>query len=180
MGIAASAAGDLLVSDLESHRIWKVPAAGGQPVKFADVSAPHGMTFDEQGRLWVVSHGADQLLRFSAAGKVEVIVKGRPFKFPHDVVVDKEGQAFVSDGYAKAVWKVPATGGTPAEWVQGKPLVSPVGIAWKTRGTSVLIVDPHAKQLFVAEGGKITAVTPPVAIPVPVAAPTPAATPAKP
>ena len=165
MGIAVNAAGELLVADLERHCIWKVPAAGGKPVKFADVSAPHGVAIDAQGRLWVVSHGADMLLRFSTEGKAEPIVKGRPFSFPHDVVLDKDGLAYVSDGYAKGVWKIPASG-VPTKWVEGKPLVSPVGIAWKSAEGPLLIVDPHARQLFEADAaGKVTAVTPVIAKP---------------
>ena len=165
MGIAVNSAGELLVSDLETHAIWKVPAGGGKPVKFADVSAPHGVALDSQGRLLVVSHGADMLVRIAADGKGETVVKGRPFSFPHEVVLDKDGQAFVSDGYGKAIWKVPANG-APAKWVVGKPLENPVSIAWRASGAGLLIVDTRAKQLFEADpAGKISAVTPPISKP---------------
>ena len=85
--------GDLLVSDLELHHIWKVPAAGGKPTLFAKVEAPRGLALDQAENLWVVSGTADQLLKVSPEGKVAVVVKGRPFNFPHDVVVLDDGSA---------------------------------------------------------------------------------------
>src|SRR5438132_1259504 len=75
MGLAVNTFGDLFVSDLEVHWIWKVSEAGGKPVKFAEVPAPRGMTIDAEGALWVISHGNNQLVRISPDGKVEPIVK---------------------------------------------------------------------------------------------------------
>lgn len=154
MSIAVNSAGDLLVADLEVHYIWKVPDAGGKPVKFAEVPAPRGLAIDAEDRLWVVSHGKDHLVRISPDGKIEPIVKGRPFQFAHTVVLDKDQTAYVCDGYAKTVWKVGGDG-KPVEWAKGKPLINPVGLAWK--GETLLIVDPHAKVVFQADPeGKLT------------------------
>jgi DNA-binding beta-propeller fold protein YncE len=154
MSIAVDADGDLFVADLETQRIWKVPAAGGEPQEFAVIPAPRGLAFDKQGRLWVVSHGKNQLIRFSADGKSEVVVKGRPFRFPHQVVLDDAGTAYVSDGYSKAIWKI-ADGKPPEKWVEGKPLDNPVGIA--LRGKDILIADPRANALFVIDAeGKLS------------------------
>lgn len=143
--IAFDPKGDIYVSDLELRQIVKVPEAGGAAVKFAEVPAPKGIAMDAKGRLWVVSHGKDQLLRLSPEGKVETVVSGRPFQFPHNVAFDKDQNAYVSDGYAKTIWKIDATG-KPAKWVEGKPLLNPVGIAWQ--GERLLIADPHAKAVF--------------------------------
>jgi sugar lactone lactonase YvrE len=149
MSIAVNAAGELLVADLELHRIFKVPAEGGEPAVFAEVRAPRGLAIDAEDRLWVVSHGEDQLLRFSPSGEKEVVVSGRPFEFPSAVVVGPEDIAYVCDTYAKAVWKV--AGGKPEKWIAGAPLVSPVGLA--RRGESLLIADPHAVAVFEADAG---------------------------
>jgi streptogramin lyase len=140
--IAVAKSGEILVGDLETHRIWKVPAAGGQPELFAQLPAPRGLHVDREDRVWIVSHGKDQLLRMTASGKPEVIVAGRPFEFPSAVVVDGEGTAYVCDTYAKAIWKV-ASGKPPAKWLTGDPLVSPVGLAWQ--GENLLVADPRAK-----------------------------------
>ncbi|MAX36796.1 MAG: hypothetical protein CME33_09560 [Gimesia sp.] len=137
--------GDLLVSDLELQQIWKVPAAGGKPTLFAKVEAPRGLALDQGENLWVVSGTADQLLKVSPDGKVAVVVKGRPFNFPHDVVVLDDGSAIVSDGYEKALWKV-AADGTTEKWVVGEPFKNPVGIT--RQGQNILVSDPHAKTVF--------------------------------
>jgi sugar lactone lactonase YvrE len=151
MDVVVTKAGDLLVSDLELHRIWKVSAAGGKPTLFAEVSAPRGLALDQAGNLWVVSGTADQLLKVTPEGKVSVVVKGRPFNFPHDVVVLADGSAVVSDGYEKTLWKVTPDGKTE-KWVSGEPFKNPVGIA--LQGKNILVADPHAKTVFVVDGEK--------------------------
>lgn len=147
MGIAVTADGDLLVSDLEVHRIWKVTLSDEKPrtETYAEVAAPSGVCLDGDGRLWVVSRGTNAVYRVAADKKVDVVVSGRAFEFPHAVLVDGEGTAFVSDGYAKAIWKVPAKG-QPEQWVAGEPLVNPVGLAWQN--DNLLVVDPRAKAVF--------------------------------
>ena len=79
MSIAVNSKGDLLVADLELHRIWKVPAAGGKPEQVAEVQAPRGVCVDSEDNVWVVSHGKNQVVRITASGKVETVVEGRPF-----------------------------------------------------------------------------------------------------
>ncbi len=155
MGIAVTGEGDLLVSDLEVHCIWKVTRTGGVE-KYADVAAPTAVWLDAENRLWVVSRGTDALLRVAEEKKVEVVVTGRAFEFPNAVVVDREGTAYVSDGYAKAIWRL-VPEGKPEKWVAGEPLVHPVGLAW--RGDDLLVVDPRAKSVFqVDRDAKITPV----------------------
>jgi len=164
MGIVADAKGEfLLVSDLERHCIWKVPAMGGEPVKLADVSAPTALALDGDGRLWVVSRGENAMYRVAPDGKVETIVAGREFLFPNAIALDAEGTAYVTDGYAKAIYKV-KVGNSPdaaeptiEKWVEGEPLVNPVGMAWQ--GNSLLVIDPRAKALFrIDKEGKIETV----------------------
>lgn len=145
MGIAVNRAGELLVSDLELHTVWKVPPDGGEPVEFARIAGPSGVCIDGEDRLWVVSRAENGLWRVSPEGKTEVIVKGRAFQFPHSVVVDKESTAYVCDGYAKTVWKVDADG-KPQKWAASSSFVNPVGLAW--RQEKLLVVDPRAKAVF--------------------------------
>lgn len=156
MSIAVRSNGDLIVADLELHRTWKVPAAGGKPDQVAEVPAPRGVCIDSDDNVWVVSHGKNQVVRITAAGKVETVVEGRPFQFPHNIVLSPDKTAFVTDGYAKAVWKIPP-GGKPEKWVSGDPFVNPVGLAWKK--DNLLVVDPRANAVFeIAPGGKVTKV----------------------
>ncbi len=153
MDIAVNKNGDLYVADLELHRIWKVPQAGGTPIEFLEIRAPRGLFVDLDDRLWILSHGDNQVLRATSAGEIETVVMGRPFAFPHCIVVDAEGVAYVTDGYDKTVWKI-TPGKEPEPLVRGEPLQNPVGLAWK--GESLIVVDPRAKSLFeVRLDGKI-------------------------
>lgn len=159
MGIAVTPNGDLLVSDLDLHRIMKVNLSGeNTPVveKYAEVPAPTGVFLDAEERLWVVSRDKDALLRVTKDRKVETVVSGRAFAFPHAVVLDNEGTAYVSDGYGKTIWKVPRDG-KPVKWASGDPLVMPEGLAW--RDGNLLVVDPRAKGVFQLDpDGKVSTV----------------------
>jgi streptogramin lyase len=157
MAIAFDSQGDILVCDLEIHQVVKVPEAGGEPVRIADVTAPRGIAVDPQGRIWVVSAAAKdpkgQVVRILDDGKVESVVADHPFQLPHTIVLDDKQNAYVCDNYAEAVWKF-EPGNKPEKWISGKPLVKPVGITFA--GGRLLIADPHAKMIFEADlDGKI-------------------------
>jgi streptogramin lyase len=153
-GLGVLKSGEIIAADLELHRVMRIPAAGGKPTVYAEVAAPRGIFVDGEDRVWIVSHGKDQLLRGDATGKLETIVAGRPFQFPSSVVVRADGTALVCDTYAKAVWRV-APGKEPAKWASGEPFVSPVSLA--LQGENVLVADPRAKGLITIDSaGKAT------------------------
>lgn len=152
MSIAVDTKGNIYVADLEVNWIWKLPPAGGPPKKFAEVPAPRGMTIDGQDRLWVVSGSKDQLVRVLSDGKVEVVVSGRPFRYPNDVALAPDGTAYVSDGYARTIWKI-APGTKPQAWIAGAPLVNPVGLAWHAGDLFVADPNPKAKNGQVYKAG---------------------------
>lgn len=158
--IAIDPSGDLFVSDLETQRVWRVPAAGGEPKEVAMLAAPRGLFVDGQGRLWAVAASGDApLVRIGADGTVEPVVKERVFEFPHDVVVADDGTAYVSDNYARCIWKV-APDGSASKWASGDPLRGPVGLA--LRGGRVIIADPQARAIWEADAeGKLTALVKP-------------------
>ena len=152
MDIAVDAEGNLLVADLELHRIVKVPKAGGNAEKVVEVNAPRGLCYDGQKQLWIIS--GRKLVRLAPDGKLETIVDAGVFEFPHTVVVQGDGLAYVCDGYAKAIWKI-APGQKPEKWVSGAPLVNPVGM--DLLGDKWIVVDPHAKAVFeIDASGKLT------------------------
>ena len=136
----------LFVADLETQRIWKFPATGGQPEEVAVIPAPRGIAIDAKDRLWVVSHGKNQLLRLSHDGKQkEVIVKGHPWKFPHQLVLKDDQSAYVVDGYGKTVWSV-SENGTSKSFVKDTRFKNPTCVALQKK--NLLIVDPQANSLF--------------------------------
>lgn len=145
---------NIFVTDLELKWVWKIPAAGGKVEKFAEVDAPHGITIDADKNLWVISHGKNQLVRVAPDAKVEIVVEGRPWQFPHEVELDKDKTAFVTDGYGKAVWKIPF-GGKPEKLFSGEPLANPVGLTWQDG--KLLVIDPRAKGVFAVDlSGKLS------------------------
>ena len=159
MAMALAKSGDIYVADLELHRIWKVPSAGGKPEEVAVLPAPRGMTIDSTGKLWIVSHGPNHVLKLNPAdGKVETVVEGMAFQFGHDIVLKDDQTAFVVDGYAKTVWKI-EEGKAPVEFAKGEPFKNPVGLSLSKQG--LLVADPHKKTIYrVSEDGVISAYSP--------------------
>jgi sugar lactone lactonase YvrE len=147
MAIAANSQGELFVTDTELQRVWKVPAEGGEPGEFLLVSGPRGIVVDDEDHVWVLSLQTPQLQRVSPDGEAVAIVSELTFEFPHQVELGPDGTAYVSDGYAKAIWKV-TPDGAAEKWISGEPLDNPVGISW--HGEELLIIDPRANALFSA------------------------------
>ncbi len=143
--IAIDSKGNLLVSDLELHCIFQVPSTGGAATEWVKVPAPRGIAVDAEDRVWVVSHSKEPLVRFAADKTKEVIVTEPVFQFAHQIVVDSKGDSYVTDGYAKSVWRIPAKG-KPEKFFSGEPLKNPVGLS--KQGEKLLIADPHQKMIY--------------------------------
>ncbi len=150
--------GELMVSDQELHCIWKVPAAGGDPVKFADVAGIIAMCGDKEGTLWVSSGLQPIVRRVKADGTVEEVVSDALVQFPQELVVDAAKTVYLADNYSKTIWKI-AEGQPPTKLAEGTPLVSPVGITWS--GEKMIVTDPRAKGVFeLDQAGQITKIAP--------------------
>ncbi len=143
--IAVDASGDLLVTDQGEgdQRIARIPAEGGKVELVAEVFTPRGLDVDSEQNVWVISQR--RLLRLLPDGTHETVVDNGVFEFPHAVVVRDDGVAFVSDGYARTIWKIDP-GQAPQAWVRGDPLKNPVGMTlWQDQ---LVVADPHARALF--------------------------------
>ena len=143
--IAVKSDGTIYVADLELRRLVRIPAGTGDVEAVASVN-PRGVFVDHQDRVWVVSQNPQQLLMVSDAGEVTAIVKERTFEFPHQVVVNRAGEAFVTDGYKKAIWRV-KPGAAAEVFSSGAPLDGPVGIALDAND-QLVVVDPRAQAVF--------------------------------
>lgn len=154
MAIAVDADGSLFVADLELHRIFKLPAAGGEAKVFVEVSAPRGLVFDKDGQLVVLSTTKDQVHKIDAKGNKTLLVKDKPFNMPQNIVLASDGNYYVSDNYEKCIWRVTGDGKT-SKLVSGDPLVNPVGLS--VSGDRLLVTDPRAKAVFECDlAGKLT------------------------
>ncbi len=110
--------------------------------EFVKCSAPRGIAIDSKDRVWILANVNDSLVRYSPDKSAEVIIKGTPFEFPNQMVLDDEENAYVCDGYAKAFWQV-KPGSQPEKLISGEPFKNPVGI---TRdGGKLIVADPHLR-----------------------------------
>lgn len=148
MDLAFKSDGTLYVADLELRMLLRIPADSRQVERVAEIN-PRGLFVDSKDQLWVVTQNDQQLLIVADDGQQQVIVKERVFEFPHQVVVNSAGEAFVSDGYKKGIWKV-IPGTAPQLLFSGPPLMNPVGLALIDDG--VVVVDPAAKAVFRLDG----------------------------
>ncbi|MCA9193743.1 MAG: NHL repeat-containing protein [Planctomycetales bacterium] len=142
--LAVAADGTIYVADLELRSLFRISRDHQSLDVVAQVN-PRGVFVDSQNTVWVVSQNAEQLLTVGQDGSVTKIIDHRVFEFPHQVVVDQAGVAYVTDGYRKAIWKV-VTGKEPAIFFEGAPLDNPVGIA--IHENRLIVVDPRAQRVF--------------------------------
>ena len=141
-GIAIEKSGDVLAVDRVTHRLRRVKS-GGAVSDVAEIRAPRAILFDKEGTIVVLT---DKNLVRVEDGTTTSITSSPPFEFPHDAVLHPDGNFYVSDGYAKAIWKA-APDGAVTPFVQGDPLVSPQGLAVDAKG-NLLVADAHAKAIF--------------------------------
>lgn len=144
MSLAFASTGELFVADLESQSIYLVNPGERKAAVYVNTPAPRGVAVDGQGRLLTLCNLKQPILRWSDK-KSEVLVEDRIFEFANQMVVDAEGNAYVSDGYAKAIWKIP-NAGKPIKLFSGEPLKNPVGLSLQK--DRLLIADPHQKQIY--------------------------------
>ncbi len=140
--MAVEPTGDILAVDRVTHRLRRV-AADGKVTDVATVQAPQSVLFDKEGAILVLT---DRNLMRVNSGNAEAILKDPPFEFPHDAVLHPNGNLYVSDGYAKALWQIDPQGKVSA-LAQGEPLESPQGLSVDGEG-NLLVADPHAKAIF--------------------------------
>ncbi len=141
-GLAIEPSGSILAVDRVTHRLRRV-AKDGSAEDVSEIRAPRAVLFDKEGVPVVLTD--DNLVRV-VGGAPTPLTNAAPFEFPHDAVLHPDGNFYVTDGYAKAIWKVTAAGEvTP--FVTGAPLISPQGIAVDAKG-NLLVADAHAQAIF--------------------------------
>ncbi len=151
-GIAVEPSGTILTVDRLTNRLYRL-SADGKTGEVAQVQAPRAVLFDKRGAIIVLTDR--NLMRVDDQGKVEPLLENPPFEFPHDAAFHRNGNFYVTDGYARAIWQVSPQGEVSA-LVQGDPLMSPQGLAVDGKG-NLLVADAHARSVFlVTPEGKIS------------------------
>ena len=148
-GIAIEPSGDILAVDRVTQRLRRVGA--GRIDDLATIRAPRAILIGSDGSLHVLT---DKNVVRMENGDPQPLVQSPPFEFPHDFVRAPDGGFFVTDGYARCIWKVSPEGRVSVH-VRGEPLVSPQGIAVAGNG-DLLVADAHARAIFrVSDSGEI-------------------------
>lgn len=150
-GVAVEASGDVLAVDRVTHRLRRL-RADGTAEDVAEVRAPRAVLVDDEGGIIVLT---DEALVRVDDGQAKPVHGEAPFEFPHDAVLHPDGGFYVSDGYAKTIWRVRPDGATEP-FVQGDPLRSPQGLAIEKNG-DLLVADAHARAIFrITPKGELT------------------------
>ncbi len=141
-GVAELPSGDLLAVDRVTQRLRRLGRDGADDL--ADIAAPRAILAEGDGS--VVHILTDRNVLRLEAGTTTALIQSPPFEFPHDFVRAPDGGFFVTDGYARCIWRV-SPEGRVSVLVQGEPLVSPQGLAVLPEG-DLLAADAHAGAIF--------------------------------
>lgn len=154
-GVAVEPTGTILAVDRVTQRLRRV-SGDGEVADVAEIKGPRAILFDKAGGVLVLTDR--NLVRVGEGGRIEPVLEDSPFELAHDAVLHPNGNYYVTDGYAKAIWQVTPQG-EPTVLVQGDPLQSPQGLAVDGEG-NLLVADAHARTVFkVNPKGEIAALT---------------------
>ena len=144
-GIAIDPSGGILAVDRVTQRLRRVGADSIEDL--ATIRAPRAILAESDGSLHVLT---DRNVLRMENGDGQPLVQSSPFEFPHDFARAPDGGFFVTDGYARCIWKISPEGRVSVH-ARGEPLVSPQGIAVTADG-DLLVADAHARTIFRVSG----------------------------
>lgn len=141
-GVAVLPGGEILAADRVTRRLRRVgPDAAVEDV--LDITAPRAILAEPDGALHILT---DRNLLRVENGAAEPLIQSPPFEFPHDFARAADGSFFVTDGYARCVWRV-SPEGRVSVLTEGEPLRSPQGIA-ADAGGELLVADAQVPAIF--------------------------------
>jgi streptogramin lyase len=142
-GVAVEPSGTILVADRTTQLLSRL-TPDGEIKEVASIAAPRSIFFDKDGSVLVLTDR--NVVRVTENGEKEALLTDSPFELAHDGVLHPNGNLYVADGYAMAIWQVTPAGET-SQLVQGEPLMNPQGLAVDASG-NLLVADPHASTIF--------------------------------
>jgi predicted esterase len=101
-GPAVNAQGDVFFTDIPNNRIHKVDGSGAVSVFVENSPKVNGLMFGPDGYLYACQNGNQQIVRYDASGKEDVLVRDAPC---NDLVVLVNGY-YYTDPEHKKVWHV--------------------------------------------------------------------------
>lgn len=141
-GVAVLPTGEILAVDRVTRRLRRVgPDSRVEDV--LDITAPRAILAEPDGALHILT---DRNLLRIEDGATEPLILSPPFEFPHDFTRAADGSFFVTDGYARCVWRV-SPEGRVSVLTEGGPLRSPQGIAADPSG-ELLVADAQVPAIF--------------------------------
>ena len=141
-GVALLPSGEILAVDRVTRRLRRVGADGIEDI--AEIAAPRAILVGSDGaEIHVLTDR--NILRLDG-DTATPLIESPPFEFPHDFARASDGGFYVTDGYARCVWRVSAEGRVSV-LVRGEPLISPQGLA-ALPGGDLLVADAHARAIF--------------------------------
>lgn len=141
-GVAVLPDGEVLAVDRVTRRLRRV-GADAEVEEILDLVAPRALLAGADGSLHVLT---DRNLLRIENGAAEPLVLSPPFEFPHDFARAADGGFFVTDGYARCIWRV-SPEGRVSVLAEGEPLASPQGIAAAGNG-DLLVADARVPAIF--------------------------------
>lgn len=168
LSVVADASGNIFIADRDLPGVWKV-TDGALSVHFqgekkfgTPLNAVRCLALDHEGKLLAGDSATREVYRFDAEGKPQPLTKGG-IGIPIAIAVNKAGDIFVADLELHIIYKVPAAGGKPAEFVR---VVAPRGMTidgednlWIIchREDLLIKLSPEAKKTVVVKGQPLTA-----------------------
>ncbi|NIJ55513.1 NHL repeat-containing protein [Dyadobacter arcticus] len=135
-GLTSDAAGNIYVADGGNNRVRKITPAGivttvagdgtigsrNGPGENAQFNYPHGLVVDKAGNIYVADAGNNMIRKITPDGVVSTFagsgVEGlkngigaaAAFSFPADIILDPQGNFYISDGSNRCIRKITPDG----------------------------------------------------------------------
>ena len=100
-GPVANDRGELFFTDIPNNRIHKVAADGTVSVFAENTGSSNGLMFGPDGLLYACRHADAQIVRYSADGKMEIVVEGIK---GNDLLLFPDGNGYCTEPDNKKVW----------------------------------------------------------------------------
>ena len=173
-GLAIDSEGNVFVADSQNHRIQKFDAQGNFVTAWGSfgsepgqLSEPWGITVDHEGDVYVADTWNHRIQRFTSDGELvtywgvfqdaggQLLEPQGMFYGPRDLVIDTDGNLYVTDTGNKRIQKFDSEGNPLGQWGGDGPgageFLEPVGIAVDQEG-NVYVADTWNQRIQVFDG----------------------------